>query len=62
MSPEPLPDYVRTYNTPFVETELVLAAQAEDIDTIEHHLDRMLPGERVSFGRALDYLRQAMYR
>ena len=51
------------YGTTYVESEAILAAQAEDHDEVERIVAEMLPGERRALSaacyRVLDYLQEA---
>jgi len=44
------------YGSPFVESEIVLAASAEDFDEVRRLLGTMLPGERRKLADLFDNL------
>lgn len=45
--------------TGFVKTEVILAAQERDHDTLEHHLSDMLPGELSRMCATAEFLASA---
>lgn len=50
------------YGTPFMESEAILAAQQEDLETVDVVLDAMLEGEREFLRRGCKRLIDAIDR
>lgn len=48
------------YNSPFVETEMLLAAGEDDWEEVDRLLSTMLPGERTRYRRVMGDLQLAV--